>query len=175
MVAITHVLLLAAAASAAVIQGRTPATVLSNLKKINTASTTLDKAVTSWDGSVSGVIPIQNDSNALDNDVKSATKEAGTEKQATSAASKQIIGYVTNTLAPNTKKTLNDLVAAKPKFKADGLDSTVESNLKTLKTDVDALGQALLKIASADQKANAQKNIKNIDGYFAIAIKAFST
>lgn len=173
MVAPKHLLLFAAAAYSLVVT-RTFQTVLTNLEKIDTDTKTLTSAINSWDGSIGGSITIQDDENAVDNDVKAATNEAKTEPVASSANSKTIIAYVNNSLGPDTHAALNALVAKKSQFAAAGLTSTVESDLKTLKSDVDALGAALVAIASSDQKSNGQAAITTIDGYFTTAINAFS-
>jgi hypothetical protein len=70
---------------------------------------------------------------------------------------------------------LKALFAKKPKFAADGLTSTVQGDLATLKKDTDAFAEALIAIASSDTRTKANSLKSTIDADFQSAINSFAS
>jgi hypothetical protein len=60
-------------------------------------------------------------------------------------------------------------------FTSDGLTSTVQSDLATLKKDTDAFASALINIASADTTDEANSEKATIDSDFQAAINDFAS
>lgn len=81
---------------------------------------------------------------------------------------------MSGTLKPDIIASLNEIVARESTFATLGVTSLVLSDLQTLQTDTDALGAALIALASSDTKAEAEVLIGDIDVGFASAIAAFS-
>jgi len=63
----------------------------------------------------------------------------------------------------------------KSHFDADNLSSLIQSDLKTLQNDTDTFSNALIAIASADTKDQANAAKAKIDSDFQSAIDAFSS
>jgi len=174
MVAISNVFLFVAAASAGLIP-RDYATVNSDLKTINNDTITLTNAANAYNGGVANSIPVQNAYSQTDKDVKSATTDTQNTASVTDAQAKAIINYINGTLAGNINSAIQAIIAKKSQFTADGLKSTVLSDLKTLKNDTDTFGAALIaKAGSSTNQANGKSVLNRIDGYFTTGINAFS-
>lgn len=81
---------------------------------------------------------------------------------------------VSDTLNPDIISSLNALTARESDFAALSLDSLVVTDLQTLQNDTDALGAALITVASSDTQAEAATLVSNVDAAFASAIAVFS-
>ncbi|KAJ4386514.1 hypothetical protein N0V93_009411 [Gnomoniopsis smithogilvyi] len=165
---------LATAVSAATLAKRDVTTVLTNLENIDTQTETLTAAINAWDASLLGALGIQTDVTNLETAVTDATTEANTEAQASSADSTTILDYVSDTLNPDIVASLDALTARASDFSALSLTSLVLTDLETLQNDTDALGAALIKVASSDTQAEATTLVSNVDAAFASAIAVFS-
>ncbi|MCJ1443370.1 MAG: hypothetical protein MMC23_003868 [Stictis urceolatum] len=173
MVCLKNVFLLAATASALVIQ-RTTTTVLNNLKTIDDNTNTLTSSVTGWDGSILSAISMRRTESTPESSIKNAATSAGSEKVASSADSTSIISYINNTLEPDIKKTFTALTTKQSSFTSDGLTSTVQTDLNALKNGMDSSGAALVRVASSDQQTSAKGALAKIDADFEEAVAAFS-
>lgn len=80
---------------------------------------------------------------------------------------------VTGTLGPDITAALNALTGREDDFAALGITSLVVTDLQDLQEDTDALGDALIAIASSDTEAEAETAVASIDTAFASAIAAF--
>lgn len=89
------------------------------------------------------------------------------------ADSQALIGTV-GTLTPNIQATVKALTDKKQQFSAAGLTGTVSTDIKNLQTDTDALGKALVGIASDDSKTQATQSLTTIDESFKQATAAFA-
>lgn len=81
---------------------------------------------------------------------------------------------VSGTLNPDIVASLNALTARESDFAALSLTSLVTQDLQTLQSDTDALGAALINVASSDTQAEATTLVSDIDAAFASAIAVFS-
>lgn len=81
---------------------------------------------------------------------------------------------MSDTLNPDIIASLDALTARESDFAALSLNSLVVTDLETLQNDTDALGAALIDIASSDTQAEAATLVSNIDAAFASAIAVFS-
>lgn len=81
---------------------------------------------------------------------------------------------VSDTLNPDIIASLDALTARESDFAALSLNSLVVTDLDTLKNDTDALGAALIAVASSDTQAEATTLVSNIDAAFTSAIAVFS-
>lgn len=81
---------------------------------------------------------------------------------------------MSDTLNPDIIASLDALTARESDFAALGLNSLVVTDLETLQNDTDALGAALIDIASSDTQAEAATLVSNVDAAFASAIAVFS-
>ncbi|KAJ4412951.1 hypothetical protein N0V82_008634 [Gnomoniopsis sp. IMI 355080] len=165
---------LATAVSAATLAKRDVATVLTNLENIDTQTETLTAAINAWDASLLGALGVQSDVTNLETAITDATTEAETEAQASSADSTTILSYVSDTLNPDIVAALDALTARESDFSALSLNSLVLTDLETLQNDTDALGAALINVASSDTQAEAATLVSDIDAAFASAIAVFS-
>lgn len=80
---------------------------------------------------------------------------------------------VTGTLGPDITAALDALTGREADFASLGITSLVITDLQDLQTDTDALGAALVAIASSDTQTEAQTAVTSIDAAFASAIAAF--
>lgn len=108
------------------------------------------------------------------NQIDDANADAQDEPVASSADSQSIISFITGTLEPDIKASLNALVAKKAQFQADGLSSLVLSTLQSLQSKTNAYSTTLIRITSSDQKTNAQAVANTINADFNTAIQSFS-
>lgn len=81
---------------------------------------------------------------------------------------------VSGTLGPDITAALNALVSRESDFDALGLNSLVISDLETLQSDTDDLGEALIALSSSDTTTEATTIVAEVDAAFASAIAAFS-
>lgn len=81
---------------------------------------------------------------------------------------------VSDTLNPDIVAALKALTARESDFSALSLNSLVLTDLETLQNDTDALGAALIDVASSDTQAEAATLVSNVDAAFASAIAVFS-
>lgn len=81
---------------------------------------------------------------------------------------------MSDTLNPDIISSLDALTARESDFAALSLNSLVVSDLQTLQSDTDALGAALVAVASSDTQAEASTLVSDIDTAFASAIAVFS-
>lgn len=80
---------------------------------------------------------------------------------------------MTGTLGPDITAALDALTAREADFASLGITALVVTDLQDLQTDTDALGAALIAIASSDTEAEAETAVSSIDAAFASAIAAF--
>ncbi|PSR87264.1 hydrophobic surface binding protein A-domain-containing protein [Coniella lustricola] len=156
-------------------QARDVSTVLANLETIDEDTNSLTSALTTWGGDALGALTIGADVNTIEADVNSATAEADTEAQADSADSTTILDYTSGTLGPDIIAALDALTAHQADFASLGLTADVLQDLQTLQADVDALGAALVTLASDDTQAEATTIVAEVDAAFASAEAVFSS
>jgi hypothetical protein len=94
--------------------------------------------------------------------IKKGTTDAKATTQLSSADSASINSAVAN-LIPLNAAALTALKAKKTQFATDGITSTVQSSLTSLKTETDDLATALIAIASTDALALATTQKATID------------
>ncbi|WPH04467.1 Hypothetical protein R9X50_00735800 [Acrodontium crateriforme] len=172
MVAIKNILFFATAISAAAIVRRDAATVLADLKKVDSDTNALTTAINNYSGGAIAAIPISSAESTLDKDIKQTTSDAG--GSVSEADAQTIVSYISGTLQPDIAASLTALKGKSSQISAAGLKSTVENDLKTLKTDTDALGAKLVASAPSDQQAAAQSVLAKIDADLTSAIAAFA-
>lgn len=172
MVAIKNILFFATAISAAAIVQRDAATVLADLKQVDSDTNGLTKAINNYNGGAIAAAPIQSAQDKLDKDIKQTTSDAGGSVSESDAQS--IIDYITKTLGPDISTALTALKNKKSQIQSAGLKGTVEGDLKTLKTDTDALGSKLIASAPADKQSAAKSALGKIDSDLDSAIAAFA-
>lgn len=81
---------------------------------------------------------------------------------------------MSGTLKPDLVAALDALTAREADVSAFGLNSLLVSNLEDFQDDTDALGVALINIASTDVQPSAQAVITEVDAAFESAIAVFS-
>lgn len=183
---IISVLVVASTASAAAVPYLTPrapgykayyprqaASINSTLSTINTNVLALTKTVTDYTGGLIAAAGVASKESTLDTSIKAATTAVGGMQKLSTADSKNLLASV-NTLTPNIQKTISALVAKKAQFTSAGIGGTVATDIKNLQTSTDALGAALVNIASDDTKPDAQKALVSIDDSFKQASAAFA-
>ena len=110
----------------------------------------------------------------LEKAIKQGTSDAQASSQLSSADSKTVIAAIEN-LIPDIEASLNAARSKKAKFAADGLTTTVQKDLATLKSESDDFASALIAIASADTKAQGTAQKAKIDSDFDAAIADFAS
>jgi hypothetical protein len=110
----------------------------------------------------------------LDKAINQGTTDANATSKLSSADSNAVISAV-NELIPDIWAALNALVAKKAKLAADGLTSTIQSDLATLKKDTDSFAEALIAIASSDTVSKGKSSQATIDAAFQSAINSFAS
>lgn len=176
MVAIKNLVFLAASVSAAAFLRRDVSGLQKDLTTINSDTVALTNSVNSYTGSFSQALAVNSAESTLDNDIKSATKDAqGTSGPLSDSDSQSLIDYINNTLEPNIQKAISALEAKKSTFASNGLTSTVQGDLKTLKSDTDSYGSALISLAPSDKTSAAQAALAKIDNDFQGAINYYAS
>ncbi|RDW78060.1 hypothetical protein BP5796_05912 [Coleophoma crateriformis] len=174
MVSFNTLLLIATASSALVIQKRDTATILSDIKTINTNLNALTSATTTYTGGLIQALPISNAEQTLDTSIQKAGTDAKAQTTPlTSAESLQVLAAANN-LTTGINGTLVALSAKKAAFQSAGLTATVTGDIITLKTDTDVLSAALVAVASPDTKSQATALQSKINDQFAAASAAFA-
>ena len=173
MVFYKNILLLATAVTASVLP-RDAAQVMNDLRTMNSDTLALTTTVNAYTGGTDAAVAIIEAESKLDNDIKSATTDAGNSGTASAADAKNIIAYVSGTLEPNMKTSLTALKSKKPQFDAAGLSSAVGAAVTSLKQDTDAFGAAMIAHPLAAVVADAQAMMATIDADLDDIIKFYS-
>lgn len=165
MVAIRNILFFVSA-SAAVVIPRDASTIEKDISTIDSNVKSLTNAVNNYNGGGAiNAIPIANAESTLDKSIQQGTKDANATSTLSSADSKAISNAI-QSLIPDIEASLKALKSKKADFQADNLESTVENDLKSLKSDTDDFANRLIQIASSDVKSQANKEKTRIDNDF---------
>ena len=173
MVALSHLLLLATSVTALVLP-RDAAKIQADLKTLNQDYNSLKQADQSYaaGGDASGV---QTAVDKVSTDTKSATTDAKSSAALSSSDSQAINDYISGTLEPSIKAAIQATEANKAQVAKAGLTSAVQAELKQLKDETDALGNALVAITPTKTGAsNLNKAFAKIDADYDEGIAAFS-
>jgi len=159
--------------SASALERRETSTILSDIATIDTNVKALTSTVNNYNGGLFGTIPITNAEITLDKSIQQGTRDAQAASQLSSEDSNSILAAIQN-LSPDIEASLKAVESKKSQFAAAGLTSTVRNDLAQLKTDTDDFANALIAIASADTKTQANAEKTTIDNDFQAAIKYFN-
>ncbi|TVY68748.1 hypothetical protein LSUE1_G006382 [Lachnellula suecica] len=173
MVAVQNILLFVATASALAIGKRDASTILSDISTIDSDVKALTSALNSYSGGLFGALPINTAESNLDDAINQGTKDAQATTQQDSADSQMVITAINN-LIPDIEAALTATENKKSQLAAAGLTSTIQGDLKTLKTDTDSFSDALIAIASSDTVAQGTSQKATIDADFTSAINDFA-
>ncbi|KAH6698298.1 hydrophobic surface binding protein A [Leptodontidium sp. MPI-SDFR-AT-0119] len=151
---------------------RAVSTVLSDIATISSDVATLTSDAGSYTGGLFQSLALAITVDNLESAIKTATSDTTSSATFSSTDSDSILSAVT-TLTPKIITLLSDLDGIASTIASAGYTSTVESALKTLTTDTDALFVALeAKVDSADAADLAQLQAE-IDAAFATAVATF--
>lgn len=165
---IKNLLVSAVAVSAAAIERRDASTTIMNdMKAVNGNLTGVTKAADDYKSGLLTGLPLLKAEMSLESSISSAGEDATNSEQLDSASTKQVLDYINNTLEPNVGKVLAALKNKKPAFTEAKIDPIISMDVDNLQKLTDSLGKTLVnKVASADQKQNAQKALDKIDADF---------
>ncbi|KAF7865443.1 hypothetical protein EAF04_006418 [Stromatinia cepivora] len=172
MVAIKNIILFVSAVSAAVISQRTEADILSDIDIIDTNVKALTNAVGNYNGGFFGLYSVSTAESTLEDSIKHATTDTSKTSPLSSADSESILVEINN-LKPDIDQALTALVEKKSTFASAGVASTVANDLKNLKEETDAFGNALRAIFFSDAKPRLAAVLKMIDDSFTDAQDQF--
>ena len=107
--------------------------------------------------------------------VNTANTDASGQPVQSSAQSQTAISFINTTLEPDIKASLNEVVARKADFAADGEQSLVLSTLQNLQSATNTYSNTLISKTSSDQKAAASSAAAKIAADFSTAVSSFSS
>lgn len=156
--------------------------VISGIQTISSAIITLNKTVSSYPGGIEGTITaldILGDSLNLEHAITSTTSDAKQSANFTDTESQTIAEAFVN-LLPTIQSSLTTIEGKKSEFQHGllglaSLDWVVESLLKSLKSDSDALSTAVIAKLTSTWAGVAPLVVKEIDTAFETAITTYST
>ncbi|KAF7349324.1 Hydrophobic surface binding protein [Mycena sanguinolenta] len=163
------------AASASAPTKRTVAQVEADIAKISSQVTALDNDIKGFPASgLPGVLNIHSTAQSLQSNFKTATSDVKANGAFNEADGTTILNDVLP-IQPVLIGALSHIAAQKPAFaNVPGAPSLILSDLRTLKTDEDAFGAALIAAAPADLEAQAVAIQNAIDTAFDKAIAAYA-
>ncbi|KAI5366347.1 Putative Cell wall mannoprotein [Septoria linicola] len=163
-----------AASAKNAMSSRSAASTQENLNTINASVQKLIGVVNAYGGGLLAASPISNQEAALGIDIKNATADANASEVVTVDEAKDIIGYITNTLAPSIRDCMAAMKSKKELFVSSSLQGTVTGDMKDLRVQTETLGKALVAKAPASEQEEGRRVLKVIDADFEDAIKHFS-
>jgi hypothetical protein len=150
-------------------------TIITDLQGIDTTVNALHASTTDWDGGIPGLVPITAGIAAVHVANRKAYADALLAPQFDSADSNTIVNFLFATVVVDIPSAVQETIARKPQFAADGQTAVVESSLKLLKNDHDTLSAILLEKTSANAVARAGTAVKIIDDAIQSGIDAFAS
>ncbi|KAF1818808.1 uncharacterized protein K489DRAFT_326775 [Dissoconium aciculare CBS 342.82] len=153
------------AATAVVADG---AAIVKSLGTIRQKNAAFNGTLVKWDGSLFGAIPILTSSGDLNKAVDAGTKVAKASAPLSLDEATQVY-IATQSLQGEIVVTIDNLIAAKPKFDKAGVTVITTSTLSTSRKSAAAFGAAVVEKVPADLQSFAQGVVGSIDAEFARA------
>jgi len=150
-------------------------TTQANLETIVKAVEKLINTVNAYKGGVLNAVGIQNDEATLGQDIKNSITDAKKSDVVSEAEAETLIAYISSTLEPAIQRCMAALKAKKAELAAAGLGDTVLGDMKDLRAQSGALGEALVEKAPAAKQTEAKSANAKVDSNFAEAITFFSS
>ena len=148
------------------------ASIVAALNKIRTDNAQLNNTLVNWDGGLFTAIPILIASGDVDNDIKDGTSTANASGELT--VDEAVAVYTaTQGLQSDTVITIDNLIAAKPKFDKLGVTFITQNNIKTTRSDAAAFGQAVVAKVPAAYQDFANTVVAQINDQFNRAATAY--
>ncbi len=147
-------------------------TIVSALATVDTATTKLGSAVTSWRGDLLGTLPIIADSTSLLVKVKQGTKTAENSAALDLPATLEV-ATATNKLVASVNTTLGALISAKKKFDKLLLSPIIFGNLELQKCATDEMSKAIIAKVPANLQDLAKGLVAPISKSFDLALDVF--
>ncbi|GAB0137076.1 hypothetical protein EsDP_00005359 [Epichloe bromicola] len=149
-------------------------TISDSLKTITKDLVALDGTINKFDGQIFSALPIIGASSKLEGSLKSGAATAN-ESTPLSYDDTLVIANLVGVLAGDAKKTVDDLIAQKPKFdKLFIVSPIVLSTSKKLRAATANFSEAVIGKVPPELKAVGGNLVKGIDDDFARAVKAYS-
>ncbi|KAI9569892.1 hydrophobic surface binding protein A-domain-containing protein [Boletus coccyginus] len=121
------------------------------------------------------VYAIHEEAESVDTSLETTTNDVNGSPDFTDSQADAIIAYLEKYIVPIVQTGTNDLVAKQPAVKAIHTESIAESDLETMKTNVDELGKTIVGKVPASKQSSVEEQFNSIDNALSNAITVYSS